>query len=345
MRDWFSKPGRDSPTDLNMWFSRNKDKPVIAISMAPSSSPWGGSSPFVWQLMAVLNRRGYRVIFHLRERPDAIVMIDPRRDHPAKRFGLDDLRAFLRTHPDVPVLHRINECDQRKGTNDIDILLRDTHALASHTVFISEWLKDYFSERWFDPASPHSVIYNGADPRIYHPIGNRLPGEGEPFRVVTHHWSPHMLKGFDVYQALDDLLAKGRFPNVRLRVIGRWPESIDWKAAELLPPSTGRLLAGQLRDCHLYLTASRWEPCGMHHVEGAQCGLPLLFHEDGGGIVEAGRRYGLGFRDDLEARMEEAIERHVELRQKVLTQPPDGDRMALAFVEILQRLVASNWNR
>lgn len=314
-------------------------KLTVAISMVPASGPWGGASPFVSQLAEGIWKRGWRVTYDLRSKPDAVVVIDPRRDHPAKRFGLEELEGFRVANPHVPILHRINECDQRKGTNDIDELLRRTNALADHTVFIAEWLRNYFTERWFDQDRPHSVIYNGSDSRVYHPVGSRLPAAGETVRIVTHHWSDNWLKGYDVYQQLDGMLAAGELPGVAFRVIGRWPKEIDWRATETLGPLTGKPLAEKLRECHLYLTASRWEPCGMHHVEGAQCGLPLIYHEDGGGIVEAGRRYGVGFRDDVGAAIRAAISDLAGLRDRVLRQIPSGDRMVLEFVETLQRLV------
>jgi len=317
-------------------------RPRVAISMMPMHASWGGSSPFVWQLQETLRRRGYEVVYDLRKRPDLVVVIDPRTNPPAKRFGLRELVSFRKENPGIPIVHRINECDQRKGTNDIDALLRETNALCDHTIFIAEWLRDYFSERWFNVSRPHDCIYNGADPRVFHPIGYSLPAAGEPVRIVTHHWSDNMRKGFDIYQELDSLIARKKLSNVELHVIGRWPKSMSWQAAKLFKPASGVRLARQLRACHIYLTASRWEPCGMHHVEGAQCGLPLLYHEDGGGIVEAGLRYGLGFRDDLAGAVTTMIERLPEYHAKVLQQMPSGDRMVIAYADIIQRLIAES---
>ena len=316
-------------------------RPVVAISMAPTRSPWGGASPFVWQLQRLLERRRCRVQYHLNGRVDLVLIIDPRHDHPAKRFGLKELREFRAERPDVPVMHRINECDQRKGTSDMDELLRETNALCDHTVFIAEWLRDYFAARWFDLKRPHTCIYNGADPAIYHPFGCAEARAGEPLTIVTHHWSDNPLKGFDVYEQVDQLIAGGKLPGFQLRIIGRWPKSIQWQAAELVGPMTGAPLAKSLRECHIYLTASRWEPCGMHHVEGAQCGLPLVYHEDGGGIVEAGRRYGIGFRGDPSAALREMAERLPEFRRRVFEHMPSGDRMAMDYADICRSLLAA----
>jgi len=316
-----------------------KNRPTIAISMAPTRSPWGGASPFVWQLESLMRRRGWRVQYSLRPTPDLVFVIDPRMDHPKKKFGLEELRVFRKANPKVPILHRINECDQRKGTNDIDELLRQTSGLADFTVFIAEWLRDYFAAKWFDVSRPHSCIYNGADAGVYHPFGARLPQKDEPVRIVTHHWSDNPLKGFDIYEMVDRKIAEGELPGFALRVIGRWPKTIQWRSAELFGPMTGRPLADKLRECHIYLTASRWEPCGMHHVEGAQCGLPLVYHEDGGGIVEAGRRYGLGYRGDPSEAIQEMARRLPEFRQRVLANMPSGDRMAMDYADACRSLV------
>jgi glycosyltransferase involved in cell wall biosynthesis len=220
-------------------------------------------------------------------------------------------------------------------------MLAEANQVADHTVFIAEWLRDYHAERWFDRGRAHSVIYNGADPAIFHPVGNR-PYEGQaPFRVVTHHWSDNMLKGFDVYEQLDKELAAGKLPGVEFRVIGRWPSQIRWQAAKTFPPAAGPALAAQLRECHAYLTASRWEPCGMHHVEGAQCGLPMIYHEDGGGIVEAGQRYGIGFRDDVCAAVEQMRQEYDTHRQRLFAAMPSGQRMCFAYADLVQSLVCA----
>ena len=324
---------------VNMFGFNKIKKPTIAISMAPTRSPWGGASPFVWQLQEMMHRRGWRVQYSLNPTPDLVFVIDPRMDHPKKKFGLEELRSFRKANPTTPILHRINECDQRKATNDIDELLRQTSELADYTVFIAEWLRDYFAAKWFDLSRPHSCIYNGADAGIYHPFGSRLPERGEPVRIVTHHWSDNPLKGFDIYESVDHMIADGKLPGFVLRVIGRWPKTIQWRSAELFGPMTGRPLADKLRECHLYLTASRWEPCGMHHVEGAQCGLPLVYHEDGGGIVEAGRKYGLGYHEDPLETIKEVAQRLPEFRHKVLQHMPSGDRMAMDYADVCRMLV------
>jgi glycosyltransferase involved in cell wall biosynthesis len=308
--------------------------------MLPASGPWGGSSTFVTQLSAFLEWRGFEVGFKLTPKVNVIILIDPRTDLQNKSFGMEEVSAFKDRHPLVRVLHRINECDQRKNTRFIDSLLAEANRLADYTVFISEWLKEYHAGLWFDPGRAHQVIYNGADPRIFHPIGAVPYEKNGVFRLVTHHWSDNPMKGFPVYQQVDRLIEAGELPDTEFWVIGRWPKDIQWKKARTFPPTQGVDLADKLRSCQAYITASLWEPCGMHHVEGAQCGLPLIYHEDGGGIVESGLKYGIGFRTNLKTVIEEMKKKYPEYRQKVVQKMPSGDRMCLEYTEIIQSLLS-----
>lgn len=310
----------------------------VAINMRPTSSPWGGGNQWLRQMVRYLGERGYRVSFDLRGRVDLIVLADPRVGGLVT-FGPEEIHAHKERFPDVYCLHRVNECDQRKGTQFMDDLLARANKVADFTVFVSQWLLDYHAARWFDRKSPHRVIVNGADPAIFHPLGGEVFGEGKPLRLVTHHWSDNWMKGFEVYREVDRLIAEEELPGTELWVIGRWPREIRWRAARTHGPTRGAALASLLRQCHVYITASRWEPGPMHPIEAAQCGLPVLYHEDGGGIVELGRRYGVGFRDDVRGAILETRERYAELRSRVLEHAPSGDQMCVEYGRMLHRLL------
>ena len=78
----------------------------------------------------------------------------------------------------------------------------------------------------------------------------------------------------------------------------------------------------------------------MHHIEGAQCGLPVIYHEDGGGIVEGASRYGVGLRNNVKEAVQEAREKYADLRSRVLQSSPSGTKMCLEYARIIQRLMA-----
>ena len=331
----------------------------IAVTTRPIFGPWGGGNQWLLQFSRYMHYAGYEVVHDLSGGADC-VLIQHNGLTGKMSIGFDELAAWRAANPRGRVIHRINDNDVRKGTGKMDALMAKFNALTDHTVFISEWLRDHHAERWFDPARPHSCILNGADPSIFHPVGSKtwvhgkhgingnfpypsassVDEKAEPFRFVTHHWADNRMKGFDEYAALDSLIADGTLPNVELWIIGRWPADITWKKARTFAPCAGPALADLLRQCHGYITASRWEPGGMHFIEGAQCGLPLLFHEDGGGIPELARRYGVGFRDNLADATKQFIANYTQHRNEVLTAPPSGDKMCLAYREIVQRVLA-----
>ncbi len=314
----------------------------VAISAEPVFGPWGGGNQWLLQMVRFLKYSGYDVRFALSDDVDCALVL-PSRQQGRMTFGVAELREHRRRHPQFRVIHRVNDNDVRKGGTGMDAFLATFDEVTDHTVFISEWLRDYHARPeggWFDRARQHSCILNGADPAAFHPVGNRAWKPGEPFRFVTHHWADNAMKGFPQYAELDASIAAGELPGVELWVIGRWPKELAWRAARTFPPCTGPVLAGLLRECHGYITASLWEPGGMHFIEGLQAGLPLLYHEDGGGIPELGRRYGVGFRDNLVDGVRALIAGYAGFREKVLAHPPSGDGMCLAYRETIQRVLA-----
>src|ERR1700749_926967 len=100
---------------------------TVAISMRPTSGPWGGSSTFVSQLRAFLKARGWRVTYRLSPEVDAIIIIDPREDLQRKAFGMKEIIAHKKRYPQVRIIHRVNECDQRKATTFMDPLLAEAN--------------------------------------------------------------------------------------------------------------------------------------------------------------------------------------------------------------------------
>lgn len=322
-----------------MNFFKSSPRPTVAINLPPRKGSWGGANQWTSQLTAFLRFTGHAVRHDLKKPVDAIVMTHTGLSSGVS-FDADEVEAYRRRNPGTPCIHRINDNDIRKGTSEMDRALARASRVADHTVFVSEWLRDHHAANWFDPSRPHSVIEPGADPAVFHPIGNHPPAPGQPFRIVTHHWSNHWSKGFDVYRAIDEAIASGAVRDFELWIIGRWPEDLQWKTARTFPPHSGPELAVLLRQCHLYVSASRYEPGAMHPVEGLQCGLPLLYHPDSGGTVTMGHRYGVCLGDLLADDLEELRRRYPTLRTALLENPPSGDAMCIAYRRIIQRLLA-----
>jgi glycosyltransferase involved in cell wall biosynthesis len=319
------------------WWNR---EPVatVAINRRPARGPWGGGNQWLDQIVKSLRLHGYSVRFDLKTQVDCILMADPR-SGPTVTFDAEAIAAYKSKHPNVVCIHRVNDNDKHRGSNDRDASQADGNRVSDHTVFVSDWLLDYEGARWFDPARPHSVIVNGADTRTFHPLGGAPLTRDEPMRLVTHHWSDNWSKGFAVYAEIDRLISEGELPNIELWVIGRWPEEIRWRSARTFGAMGGAAIGQLLRQCHVYVTASQWESGPMHFIEGIQCGLPVLYQANGGGILEVAKRFGICFDDDIRPALREMRDGYTQLRQAVLAEPPSGDRMCLQYRTLVQRLI------
>jgi glycosyltransferase involved in cell wall biosynthesis len=321
---------------LGAWRFGGRPLARVAINLRPRRSPYGGGNQFVAQLAESLSSAGYRVGYRLQRTSDVVILVDPRPE--LTTFALEQVVKHRLERPDAVVIHRVNECDLRKGSSGMDERLARANALADHTVFVSGWLRDHHAARWFDRGRPHSVVPPGADPAVFHPLGAEPPADR--YRVVTHHWSDNPMKGFAVYAEVDAAIAEGRLPGFELWLIGRWPAAIAWRVAMLHPPARGAALGALLRSCHGYLTASRFDPGPMHVVEGLQCGLPVAYHADGGGAAELAAAAGVAFTDDPLAALRELRARHTELRQRALAAPVSGRAMCEEWRQLVQRLLA-----
>lgn len=314
----------------------------IAISARLQEGPWGGGNQFAASLSAHLTRQGHEVRRALdRADLDLILLTEPRRSSASSAFNDADIWAYLaHVNPRVLVVHRINECDERKNTRWVNRRLAVANRCADHTVFISLWLRDLFAGHGYQLAEA-SVILNGADRNIFHPSdGPTWDGRGK-LKVVTHHWSDNWNKGFDVYTRFDALLGRPEFVDrFAFSYIGRVPSGLTFRHASIEPPLSGRALGEALSRHHVYLTASLNEPAGMHHIEGALSGLPLLYRTSGA-LPEYCDGFGLSFDEaTFERRLMEMYDRYPELHSKMVDYPNDADRMCRAYEELFRNLLA-----
>ena len=261
----------------------------VMISRKPKDGPWGGGNLFIKGLEKCLKTRGHQVFYEFTQDLDFIFMIDPRPSDYG--VSVNEILQYKHFFPKTQIVHRINECDKRKGTNNLDPILLQCTDHVDHVVFISEWLQQYFIEKGLKRKDT-SVIYNGCNTDHFN-FDKRVESI-DKVHLVTHHWSDNIMKGYDFYKELDDILIEKGW---EFTFIGRFCKDIKTKNITLLDPSTGNQLADKIKMGNIYITASKWEPCGMHHIEGAACGLPVIYHEMGGGINEGCKRYGESFSD------------------------------------------------
>ncbi len=268
----------------------------IAIGYRLKNGPWGGGNRFAKSLAEFLYSIGHQVVYDLYDDDiDIILLTDPRSRSPNVAFGAGSItRYLLFRNSKAVVVHRINECDERKGTGGMNNLLVRANFCADYTTFVGSWMLSL--DVWKkNIRTPHQVILNGADAEIFNSKG-MVPWNGsEPLKLVTHHWGGNWMKGFDIYQRIDQMLAETAFKNrLEFTYIGNLPKGFHFKNARLLTPLDGMDLAAELKRHHAYVTGSINEPGGNHQNEAAACGLPLLFRRSGC-LPEYCDRFGLSF--------------------------------------------------
>lgn len=311
----------------------------VAIGYRIQTGPWGGGNQFARSLAEALQHRGDAVRFDLADDDiDIIVLTDPRARSTSVSFGAGAvLRYLLLNSPRALVVHRINECDERKGTRSMNRMLRQANYCADHTVFIASWLKEL--DVW-GRHTPSTVILNGADQRVF----NRTPyarwdGHG-PLRLVTHHWGGNRMKGFDVYEVLDRMLGEDEWQNrIEFTYIGNLPAGFSFANARYLPPMQGEALARELASHHVYVTASVNEPAGMHHIEGAMCGLPLIYRRSGA-LPEYCEGFGIGFDGaNFVAALRRILEQYPDYADRMADYPRTAARMCEEYIALFDRLL------
>ena len=266
----------------------------IALGFKILDGSWGGGNQFINSLYRDAKARGYKVTNSLDDKDiDIILFTDPRYFNKGVAFGsLDILYYLLFKNKNAIVVHRINECDERKNTNHMNSFLRWSNYFADHTVYISSWLKTLNLSQ---QKKPYSIILNGADDINFNDKENQIWSKKEPLRVVTHHWSPNIMKGLDVYKKLDRLLSSDDWrKKIEFTYIGNLPSGFNFQNTKVVKPISGKNLGKELSKHHVYITASNNEPAGMHHIEGALSGLPIIY-KNSGALPEYCKNYGVCF--------------------------------------------------
>jgi glycosyltransferase involved in cell wall biosynthesis len=312
----------------------------ILINRKIVSGPWGGGNNFLKSLHDVLLNHGHTIAYDMSHKDiDLIVMFDPRYDELG--ISINEIAAYKNRHPNVKILHRINECDARKNTNDIDNLLLMANELVDETVFISQWLREYFIEKGFSKVKRSYVIYNGCDSSHFYPQKNLESKKVQtPIKIVTHHWSDNWMKGFDAYKYLDQLCQE-QPDKYQFTYVGRYAKEYTPIATKIVKPLHGKELGDELRKHDVYVTASRWEPCGMHHIEGASSGLPVIHHKDGGGIVEGCMKHGLSFSktEELPEKLEKVFQDYKNLTSKIDYNFLSFERCLKSYLELIASMI------
>lgn len=247
----------------------------ILINRRPVEGPWGGGNNFVKAFCDYLPDLGHQVYHQFVSDLDIIFVQDPRYDE--LKISINEIIRYKRQFPNTKIIQRINECDARKGTDNVDQLLRDCSKFLDKTIFVSNWMKEYHTSRGWHCYNNDVLINGVAD--YYKPTEKINNGK---INIVTHHWSDNYLKGFDIYDKLDNFVEENK--DFTFTYIGR--ERGTFKNTKVLGPLFGEDLAKELGRYDVYVSASRFDPGPNHILESLSCKIPTYSYVNGGGSCE-----------------------------------------------------------
>ena len=142
----------------------------ISIGTNIKEGPWGGGNLFAINLKNFLIKKGHQVVHNLDDDDvDIILITEPRKTSESSAFTHLDVKNYINfVKEDVLVVHRINECDERKNTNFVNKYMIEANKISDFTVFVSSWLKDLYTNQGMDHENK-IVILAGADKKIFNP--------------------------------------------------------------------------------------------------------------------------------------------------------------------------------
>tara|TARA_X000000368_G_scaffold404209_1_gene379990 strand:+ start:12426 stop:13379 length:954 start_codon:yes stop_codon:yes gene_type:complete len=312
----------------------------VSIGAKIIDGPWGGGNLFVINLSSHLIEKGHEVIYDLNDDDiDLILLTDPRKSSESSTFTHRNIKRYKKKNSKVKVVHRINECDERKNTRGLNKFYIKANRIADHTIFVSNWLKNLYLKSGFENPN-YSVIYSGSDKEVFNDFGKTRHVSGDPYKIVTHHWGGNWNKGFQVYEKLDKLIKKDDWnKKIQFTYIGNIPKNFRFENTKHISPLNGDSLAKELKKHDIYLTASLNEPSGNHHIEGAQCGLPLLYLKSGA-LPEYCEGYGLEFNEnDFIEKLDLMTIEYESFYNKMKSYPRNAKEMSEEYLELFINLM------
>ena len=311
----------------------------VSIGTNIKEGPWGGGNLFAINLKNHLEKNGHTVIHDLKDNDiDLILITEPRKTSESSAFTHVEVLDYLSyVKEDAMVVHRFNECDERKNTNYMNKFIIEANKSSDVTIFVSSWLKNLYFKLGIKKENLH-VIMAGADGEVFNNQNFQPWIEDQKLKLVTHHWGTNHNKGYEIYQYIDKLLNNPLWKEkIEFTFIGNLPSNISLNNTKLTAPQSGKKLAESLKLNNLYITGSLFEPSGNHHIEAAQCGLPI-FYINSGGTTEYCKDYGIEYSlKNIEEKISYFMKNNKTYYEKVADYPYNSDLMCKDFLNLFEK--------
>ena len=308
----------------------------IYFSKESVYGPWGGAAKFIYSFSNKLTSLGHNVLYNLCDKIDIIICFDPRIN--AKGVGYFDLIEYRKNNSNVKIIQRIGDLGTHSKP-ELTNLVKKSVYLSDFVIFPSNWAKDFIDYN----NQNYSIIRNRSSNIFYKFRNSSLIYKKNLYNIVTHHWSDNPKKGFKLYNELDSWCNKNN--NYKFSYIGRVPNTI--KFSNYISPIANENLAAALSKNDLYVSASEEEAGANHVLEALAIGLPVLYHKNGGSIIEYCDKFGVehdGTIDDLIKKIELITFNFAFYKNKALCYSESIDDTINEYINIIEYIMQNARN-
>ena len=256
-------------------------KLTVFINFKCSDIQYGGGNQFSMNVVEFLKKfSNIRVVYELKGKIDIYLIVDIRKG-PFKKYSFDQIYEYKKVHGGT-IIYRVNDCDITRENSTLENMILEYSGKIDYFVFNSSFIKEYYIDKYHKLMNhPSRVIYNMANGSHFYPKSLHV---NPKLRIVTHHWSDNINKGYDFYYKLDQYCRSRN--DIEFVIFGRKFADGFVDPPTVHGPYKGEELGDRLRECDIYITASKYDSCPMHLLEALGCGLPVVYLDHPGGVKD-----------------------------------------------------------
>ena len=301
----------------------------IYINREPVLGPWGGGNKTVTRLFEKLNEE-HEVVFQLCPDIDVIFCIDPRPNNYGEWY--QHFLNYRSQYKDTKVIQRAGDLGTHSKPQ-LTELVKQSVEYSDFIIFPSKWARDWIGYS----KDNYRIIYN-CPLEIFYENRNESTEVNEKIKLVSHHWSTNPKKGFDVYEKLDKFI--GNTDKFEFTYIGRKPDNLILHNSNYISPIDASQLSKLLPQNDVYITASIEEAGANHVLEAIASGLPVVYHKDGGSIIDYCEDYGEEYStfEQMISSIEKVADNYSFYKDKVLCYNDHIDNVINKYVEVINEL-------
>ena len=262
--------------------------------MPDNTKAYGGGNITTYYIEKYFQNKyhNFKITYELHDSIHIYLIIDPFKDNNFKKYSLEEIVNHRNTkNKNGKIIIRVNDCDITRPNLPPErsrekAIIKNNNEI-NYYIFNSRFIKNHYKKLCKTKSINDTnsvIIYNGCDINIFYPaIPISIPIKPNKWRIVTHHWSNNMNKGYQMYYDLWTYLK--RTDNYEFVFIGKnIPEM--FQEVPIIGPYVGLELSNSIRCCQIYITDSIYDSCPNHVIEAICCGLPILYRKHDGGAKE-----------------------------------------------------------